>query len=87
MRDLFTHIPEGEEDRLGTQRREVLEYLRIHPDGMTRLDALNEGVMQIQTRIFELRAKGYSIRTDWREVMKKNGKTARIGVYVLEGIG
>lgn len=60
--------------------RAVLELLRVHPEGVTALTALDEvGSFRLGARIWELKADGYEIETTWTETF--SGK--RIARYRL----
>jgi hypothetical protein len=50
------------------QTRQVLDMLRVHPDGITGLDALRDaGIYRLSGRILELRQAGYAISCDRSE--------------------
>ena len=62
------------------QTRLVLGLLRIHPSGLTALEALRYGAgFRLSGRILELRQAGYPIDTEW--VTTPGG--ARIARYKL----
>lgn len=53
------------EDAVKRQTRQVLDLLRVHPDGITGLDALRDaGVYRLSGRILELRQAGFDITCD-----------------------
>lgn len=50
------------------QTRLILAQLRIHPGGITQMDALRDvGSFRLAARIGELRAAGFDIRCDRSE--------------------
>lgn len=60
--------------------RDILALLRLHPDGITAIDALNEaGCFRLGARIYELKAVGYPITSEM--VMTMTGK--RVAKYRL----
>ena len=61
-----------------SQQQKILQYLKKHRSGMTRMDAFNLGVVELSARIIELEAKGNKIA---HHVEKKNNK--RFTRYVL----
>jgi hypothetical protein len=53
--------------------RDVLALLRLHPDGLTDLEALQQaGCRRLAARIYDLRAAGYSIISE--QVRTPSGK-------------
>ena len=61
------------------QTRTVLALLRIHPEGLTPLEALQWGAgFRLGARIYELREAGYRIDNEWET--SASGRYAR---YVL----
>lgn len=64
------------------QRRRMLEMLRTGPK--TTLDFRLFGVMQSQTRIFELRARGYSLPTIGRVTVYDDQGYPHHGVALYE---
>lgn len=66
-----------------TQQDRILEYLRLNPEGMTQRDAIWLGCYRLAAQVFELKRKGYTITTEMKEVINKDGSTSRIAVYHL----
>lgn len=59
---------------------DVLRLLRVHPEGVTALDALDEvGSFRLGARVYELRAEGYDVDSEY--VTTPSGK--RIVRYTL----
>lgn len=64
---------------LKPQARLVLSLLRVHPDGLTQLEALQWGAgMRLGARVWEIRQAGYLVETEWETF-----GTARYARYVL----
>jgi hypothetical protein len=65
---------------LKPQTKLVLGLLRIHPEGLTALEALRYGAgFRLSGRILELRQAGYHVETEWLTTPNR----ARIARYVL----
>lgn len=64
------------------QRHRIIEMLRTGPK--TTLDFRRAGIMQSQTRIFELRARGYDLPTVGRVTIIDDAGYAHVGVAVYE---
>lgn len=64
------------------QRRRMLEMLRTGPK--TTLDFRRAGVMQSQTRVFELRAQGYNLPTVGRVTIHDDQGYPHHGVALYE---
>jgi hypothetical protein len=66
-----------------SQCNRLLDYLREHKR-ITSLEATRKlDIYHPPRRIFELRAKGYNIITEWVIQETQKGKKHRIGLYVL----
>lgn len=62
--------------------KDILALLHLNPEGITALEALNDaGCFRLGARIYEIKAAGYPIATDWVTTM--TGK--RIARYRLVG--
>lgn len=64
------------------QRRRIIEMLRT--GAKTTLDFRRVGIMQSQTRIFELRARGYDLPTVSRVTVADEEGYVHAGVAVYE---
>ena len=64
------------------QRQRIIEMLRTGPK--TTLDFRRAGIMQSQTRIFELRARGYDLPTVGRVTVADDEGYMHAGVAVYE---
>lgn len=66
-----------------TQASKVINYLKKH-GSITSLDAIREiGCTRLAAQIFNLKQKGYKIKSEMKTVNTRNGKT-RVAVYSLE---
>lgn len=64
-----------------TQQQRILDYLDEF-GGITRLDGLRDlGIMNLPTRIFELRRMGYNIVSETVKVKNRWGEDCRIVRY------
>lgn len=69
------------------QADKILEYL-IHHGSITQLDCYrakefrDEPVLRLSARIFELRERGYEIKTE-HKTSRKNGKVKQYAEYRL----
>ena len=69
--------------RLMTQREWVLEHLK-NGRTLTAKEAMDEyGIMQMGTRIFELRGQGHNIKSTMIEVENRYGETCHVAEYSL----
>ena len=67
-----------------TQCELILAYMKA-TGGITARQALNEiGCMRLASRIHDLRAMGYNIKTENIKVRTRNGKTT-VARYSLDG--
>jgi len=67
-----------------TQKEWVLEQLKAGRE-ITAKDAMDErGIMQMGTRIFELRADGWDIQSPLVEVENRYGQTCTVAKYYLD---
>lgn len=67
-----------------TQNQQILEHLQSGRT-ITQLDALNKyGCMRLSGRIFELRQRGYKIRTKTIAVRTRDGEPAYVAEYSME---
>lgn len=65
----------------------VLNYLRKHKEGITSLQAMNLfGIIQTPKRIFNLKKRGYKIKTTPKTGINRFGKKVSFVVYTLEGV-
>lgn len=62
----------------------ILQHLRMNPEGITPLDALNYyNIMRLGARVWDLKAEGHDIKTE--TVRKKRGKkNIQYARYVLK---
>lgn len=67
-----------------SQTEQIIRYLRKHPAGLTRLQALEKfDCINLPGRICDLRQAGFSIASVWREKKKLNGDVKRYVQYRL----
>jgi len=67
-----------------SQNERIIRYLKKHPTGLTRLQALDKfECINLPGRICELRESGYNIASVWQEKKKLNGETKRFVQYRL----
>lgn len=68
-----------------TQCNRLLRHLRTHKRGITDLDAYNlYQIRRTAARIWDLRHKGYNIRTEYESYVNEDGHNVRYGRYILE---
>ena len=68
-----------------TQKERILEHLKIHHE-ISDLEAYQEyGIRRLGARIWDLRAAGYSIRTEYISRPNRYGVKTTFANYVLEG--
>ena len=66
------------------RKEKILQYMKTHKRGITTLQAINLfGETRLSGRIFDLRADGHIIDSDWVEVKNRDGKTVRVVSYHL----
>lgn len=66
------------------QRNKILRYLETHKKGITPVEALNKfGCFRLGARIWELRAMGHNIETEYDCYVNDDGNNVRYGRYVL----
>lgn len=67
-----------------SQCEQIIRYLRKHPNGLTRLQALDKfDCINLPGRICDLRENGYNIVSVWKEKKKLNGEIKRFVQYRL----
>lgn len=67
-----------------TQADKIINYIQKY-GSITPLDALREfGCMRLATRIFELKADGYKIKSVMEKSTNKNGDKVHYARYFLE---
>ena len=67
-----------------SQCEQIIRYLRKHPAGLTKLQALEKfECMNLGGRICDLRQGGYNIVYVWKEKKKLNGDVKRFVQYRL----
>jgi len=64
------------------QRRRIIEMLRTGPK--TTLEFRRAGIMQSQTRIHELRKRGYNLPTTGRVIVADDEGYVHVGVALYE---
>lgn len=70
-----------------SQNNVLLHRLMLeHPRGLSTLDIIkNEGIIRPAARVFDLRAKGFPIRSERVAVLDERGKeVSHYSVYTLE---
>lgn len=65
-----------------TQQDRIIDYMKMNPE-ITQRDAIWLGCYRLAAQIFDLKRKGYTIATEIREVVNKDGTTSRIAAYSL----
>lgn len=65
-----------------TQCEAVLEFMRVFGE-ITQKDAYNMDIYRLASRISDLKREGYEIKTEYKEVDTRYGKT-KIAVYRLQ---
>ena len=66
-----------------TQEERVLDWMKINSE-ITSAIAYNElGIIQLPKRIWNLKRRGYKIKTEWREGKNRYGYKVRYCVYSL----
>lgn len=66
------------------QAEKILDYMRTH-DGITTLEAYtNLGVTRLSARIWDLREDGHRIVSTRRRVVRRDGTTATVALYILQ---
>lgn len=71
-------------DKELSQAEQIIRYLKKHPAGLTRLQALEKfECINLPGRICDLREGGYNIVSVWQQKTKKNGETKRFVQYRL----
>lgn len=65
-----------------TQCEAVLEFMRVFGE-ITQKDAYNMDIYRLASRISDLKNDGYEIKTEYKEVDTRYGKT-KIAVYRLQ---
>lgn len=67
-----------------SQADKILKYLQSHKRGLTPIEALQKfGCFRLSARIWELRDRGYDIRTD--NVKKEDGDGRYARYFMVEG--
>ena len=65
-----------------TQCEAVLEFMRIYGE-ITQKDAYGMDIYRLASRISDLKKEGYEIKTEYKDVDTRYGKT-KIAVYTLK---
>lgn len=65
-----------------TQCEAVLEFMRIYGE-ITQKDAYGMDIYRLASRISDLKNEGYEIKTEYKDVDTRYGKT-KIAVYTLK---
>ena len=66
-----------------TQEERVLNWIKSNGE-ITSAIAYNElGIIQLPKRIWNLKRRGYTIKTEWREGKNRYGEKVRFCVYSL----
>jgi aspartate carbamoyltransferase catalytic subunit len=68
---------------LTAQRERLIKYLKLNGSITTAKAREKLAIMHPAGRIFELRARGYPIETQWANEQDLNGITHRQALYVL----
>ena len=68
-----------------TQCNRILRHLQTFKNGITDMDALElYHCRRLSGRIFDLRRRGYNIRTEYESYVNEDGHNVRYGRYILE---
>ena len=66
-----------------TQEERVLNWIKSNGE-ITSATAYNElGIIQLPKRIWNLKRRGYTIKTEWREGKNRYGEKVRFCAYSL----
>lgn len=65
-----------------TQCEKILNYIEEHGSIDAR-QAYKLGIMRLASRISDLRAAGYKIRTEMKKVKNKDGSSSHVAAYSL----
>lgn len=64
-----------------TQNERIIRHLKDY-GSITSFEALNEyGIMRLASRICDLKAKGYDIRSELKKSVNRYGEPVRYAVY------
>ncbi len=77
--------PNAKSTATDAQRRRILDMLRTGPK--TTLDFRRAGIMQSQTRVHELRKRGYDLPTTGRVTIADDEGYMHVGVALYELLG
>ena len=67
-----------------TQCDKILKHMKTHKKGITTAQAYERyGCMRLSGRIFDLRRKGYSIKSEKIAVRDRDGETKYVAQYTL----
>ena len=67
-----------------SRKEKILQYMKTHKRGITTLQAIKTfGETRLSGRIYDLRADGHIIDSDWIEVKNRDGKTVKVTAYHL----
>lgn len=65
---------------LKTQCELILDHIQNH-GSITDMEAFELGICRLSGRIFDLREKGYNIKTEYIKGKNRHGKKIRYGKY------
>lgn len=67
-----------------SQKEQVMEYLRTHPEGITMMEAFHVlKITKLNTRVSELIAEGKKIEKKWESHKNEYGRIVRYIRYFL----
>lgn len=67
-----------------SQCNRILHHLQTHKKGITPLEAWEKyGIYRLGARVWDLRAAGYDIVTEYDSYVNEDGHNVRYGRYVL----
>lgn len=69
---------------LSTQQREIINYLRQNKTASAFEMQMQLGIVNVHTRIKELRDMGYNISCTLEDWTNKHGKKIKRGIYRIE---
>ena len=68
-----------------TQNERIIRHLKDY-GSITSLEAINEyGILRLASRICDLKAKGYDIKTESVKAVNRYGESIRYARYTING--
>lgn len=66
-----------------TQEERVLDWMKINSEITSAIAYTELGIIQLPKRIWNLKRRGYKIKTEWREGKNRYDEKVRFCVYSL----